>query len=474
MGMNDSTGTSNFYIEDCDFHAMLNSGDLDDNAKAVVRYCLFNNAGFGSHGADTSNIGVRHYEFYNNTFLFNGYNDGNTLNLNYYFFLRGGTGAFTDNVITDITSTDYGNKGEMTAIVMNLRRSAGPNPGWGSNISGIQYPAPRQVGMGRVTGTGVDGLGRTNDSFTYVGDSEPMYIWNNTGTLVPGIIDYSPSDFTNPDSSVDYFIQNRNFFVGTAKPGYTKYTYPHPLRTSGVISAPAPTPTSPTPTPMPTAPFPPTGLRVVPSTPAANTRTYVTSFSSTENPISEGGVWINGATEGLRWNNVRTTPGLAFGTQSGFGGYDDSTAVISGSWGANQTCEATVHTVNQNTSFNEEVELRLRTTISPNSITGYEILFKCTPASDPTRYVQIVRWNGPLGSFDYIDQKSGPGINNGDKVKATIVGSTITAYVNGVQVARGDDSTFTTGSPGIGFFHRGGTAVNGDFGFTNFIATDGE
>ena len=43
---------------------------------------------------------------------------------------------------------------------------------------------------------------------------------------------------------------------------------------------------------------------------------YSTNFPLTEDPISEGGRWINGSV-GLDWKNCRTTPGLAFGTQSG-------------------------------------------------------------------------------------------------------------------------------------------------------------
>ena len=35
--------------------------------------------------------------------------------------------------------------------------------------------------------------------------------------------------------------------------------------------------------------------------------TYSTSFGLTENPISEGGVWINGAVTGVDWNNVQTS-----------------------------------------------------------------------------------------------------------------------------------------------------------------------
>jgi hypothetical protein len=84
-------------------------------------------------------------------------------------------------------SQDYGSKTDVNMTVMNLRRSAGPNPCWGAGVPGVQYPCPRQVGMGHVTGKGVDGTGRSNDSITYVGDSEPRYIWNNRGSYTAGL-----------------------------------------------------------------------------------------------------------------------------------------------------------------------------------------------------------------------------------------------------------------------------------------------
>src|SRR5215470_16032451 len=108
-------------------------------------------------------------------------------------------------------------------------------------------------------------------------------------------------------------------------------------------------------------------------------KSYTTSFSLAENPISESGNWINGGTSGLDWTNVETTSGLAFGTQSGSQGYDDSTAILAGAWSPNQTVEATVHTVNQHGDpIFEEVELRLRTIIAAHKITGYEVNFRCT------------------------------------------------------------------------------------------------
>jgi hypothetical protein len=236
MGMADTTGTNNLYVEDSDFHAWLNATDFDDNARAVIRHSVFNNAAVGTHGADTSNYGQRHFEVYDTEFVFNGYSNGTTFPLNWWFFLRGGTGVITDNILPAITSGDYPNKTEINMTVMNLQRNAGPNPCWGANIPGIQYPAPRQVGMGRVTGAA------GNDSITYKGDSEPLYIWNNSGGYAPGTDDFGGGACTNPDSTADYVIAGRDYFNnGTAKPGYTKYTYPHPLRPLGGSAPAAPT-----------------------------------------------------------------------------------------------------------------------------------------------------------------------------------------------------------------------------------------
>ena len=199
--------------------------------------------------------------------------------------------------------------------------------------------------------------------------------------------------------------------------------------------------------------------------------TYSTNFSLTENPISEGGRWINGGTTGLKWANVRTTPGLAFGTQSGSAGYDDSTAVLSGSWGPTQTVQATVAvtSASSNSSVFEEVELRLRTTVTANSITGYEV--NCS-ISTGSNYVQVVRWNGPLGSFTQLDGRAYH-CANGDVLKATISGSTITVYLNGTALYSVTDSTYSSGSPGMGFFLQGTSGVDANYGFSSFSATDG-
>jgi hypothetical protein len=200
-------------------------------------------------------------------------------------------------------------------------------------------------------------------------------------------------------------------------------------------------------------------------------RTYTTKFPLTENPISEGGNWINGKMVGLDWTDVQTSPGLAFGTESGTNGYDDSTAVLTGTWGPDQWAEATTHVINTG-AISEEVELRLRTTITAHSITGYEI--NCSVYKNGNGYSEIVRWNGPLGSFTILSHKDGAAVScgDGDVLKATIVGNVITVYVNGVQTNTATDSTYSTGAPGAGFYLLGANGRNADYGFTSFTASD--
>jgi hypothetical protein len=137
--------------------------------------------------------------------------------------------------------------------------------------------------------------------------------------------------------------------------------------------------------------------------------------------------------------------------------------------------QATVFTVSQTHAIAEEVELRLRTTISAHRITGYEFDYRAT--SDGSQYIGIVRWNGALNNFTYLTREScnpcGPGLHNGDTVMATAIGTTLALYINGTKYLQATDSTYTGGSPGMGFWNWGGTAGDDrNYGFTNFMASD--
>jgi hypothetical protein len=213
--------------------------------------------------------------------------------------------------------------------------------------------------------------------------------------------------------------------------------------------------------------------------PAITHGPYATTFSRAENPISEGGQWLNGQTDGLEWTDVRTTPGFAFGTEIGGNRldpqkYDDSTALLKGTWGPNQTLQATVRSVNPNQDGKvwEEVELRLRSSISPHNCTGYEVMFRCSKILDA--YCNIARWEGPLGKFTMLKETRGSeyGVKDGDVVKASMIGNILSVYINGVQMIQLTDDKFAGGSPGIGYYLEGATGVIGDFGFSSFTATD--
>ena len=231
----------------------------------------------------------------------------------------------------------------------------------------------------------------------------------------------------------------------------------------------------------------------------ANARPYHTTFSLTENPISENGSWIGGGSAGMTlaslwargriwrggrlWGDVQSAAGLAYGVSepTEFG---DPTAVLTGAWGPAQTVAATIRIKKTPTGrCCHEVELRLRTTISPKNITGYEAY--CSVMAN-NQYCHIARWNGPNGSYWNFETGSvATYVKDGDTMKATVTGTNptvITLYKNRVQVLKAIDTgsagggfgaygPWTSGGPGIGFYDNVDKNWK-DFGFSSFVATD--
>ncbi len=195
-------------------------------------------------------------------------------------------------------------------------------------------------------------------------------------------------------------------------------------------------------------------------------RSYSTHFQLNENPISEGGKWINGAADGIDWHNVITRNGVAYGAVSK-GAYTDPTALLTGTWGRNQTARAKVFSRNQTEDYFQEVEIRLRSTLTPHRCTGYEVFWRCLKTRNA--YVQIVRWNGPVADWTSLQKHTGAryGVKGGDLVEATIVGNVIRGYLNGTEVISATDDTYSAGKPGIGFNYGVG-ASNVDFGFSYY------
>ena len=224
------------------------------------------------------------------------------------------------------------------------------------------------------------------------------------------------------------------------------------------------------------------------SRPGTVVRSYATSFERDEDPISEGGMWINGRADGVDWIDIISGRGVGHGAVSRMGAaerrgeqgnldtdadatpegdYDDPTGVLAGEWGPDQYAKGVVFSRNQTEDYFQEVELRLRSSITPHSCTGYEVFWRCLKTENA--YAEIVRWNGKRGDFTSLARAVGSqyGVQDGDIVEASIVGCVIRSYINGGLVLEATDDVFTEGSPGIGFnFGVGDTNV--DHGFRHF------
>lgn len=214
-------------------------------------------------------------------------------------------------------------------------------------------------------------------------------------------------------------------------------------------------------------------------------RLYSTNFPTAEEPISEKYNWVNGGDcgdsslcPGATTSNIRTSSGIAFGTQPGDvpPPYTDSGALVAGNWGSDQYVQIVVYwDGNSGTALDyDEVEIRLRGTFAKNWSRTYNINCKVGPPS-PNSYIQMGRANGPVEDFTPpLAELNGPeaACQNGDVITGMVIGDVISAYINGKKVLQTEDSVITSGAPGFGFFHQGKHAGNSSFGITRFTASD--
>ena len=211
---------------------------------------------------------------------------------------------------------------------------------------------------------------------------------------------------------------------------------------------------------------------------------FASTFPNNELPFGGSG-WRHGFSDGTLWNNIRTTPGLAFGTQIvGGANFLDSIACHGGYWFNDQTITSTVSCTNLIASADaglvfEEVELLLRFSIDQGQAKGYEITFSVDPNASSGRYVQINRWDGGAGNFTQL-LSAAQLVNNGDALFASIVGTVITVKINGTTVTgfpydtASDGTKYASGAPGIGHYYTYGGAKSyapSDYGLTNIVVT---
>jgi hypothetical protein len=176
------------YIEDNYFELCRHFVSGGNGAMYVARHntCVNNYqdaASFDMHGKSANwPRGGRYYEIYSNTIK-------NSIVRNCGVDCRGGGGVIWGNSMYGVSRG--------TELILE-------NPGYSLDKAG--YPA-------------LDQIGKPSD----------LYIWNNVGNWNTYI---SLRATTNPPTAhpINYWIQQGRDYYLTQKPGYTPYTYPHPLR----------------------------------------------------------------------------------------------------------------------------------------------------------------------------------------------------------------------------------------------------
>jgi len=207
------------YVEDCiiTFTVFGNAIDANYGGSYVFRYNTVNDTSIDCHSLQSNSRGTRKWEIYNNTI--------NQMKRTMWvpMFIRGGTGVIFNNVITGTWSTPK-------IAIDNVRSCQsrdvcgicdGSSP-WDGNESGQKgYPCRDQIG-------------RSTDQWLWTASKpyppqalDPVYAWNNK---------HGVNDVTfylhNCSQNAFHIQEGRDYYINVIKPGYTPYTYPHPLRGS--------------------------------------------------------------------------------------------------------------------------------------------------------------------------------------------------------------------------------------------------
>ena len=210
------------YIEDCTFK-WASPPDSVLDAYAGARYVFRHNKVMGSHvghhGCDSGNYrSVHSFEIYGNTFSYSGEKGQRA------FHFRGGTGVVFDNTFV----------GNYVGFTVSNYRSCGSYGVWGKcdgtnpldgNEDSTGYPCLDQIG--RSTDSDGDG----------VEDLHPLYEWNNK--VNDHDLDIMVNTAMCPEMA-NHIKEGRDYCNDTKMPGYTPYTYPHPLTQSGGAVPPPP------------------------------------------------------------------------------------------------------------------------------------------------------------------------------------------------------------------------------------------
>jgi hypothetical protein len=196
MGQLDAGGNINVYMEDStakDIDALV---DVDQGGRFVMRKSVLDGTWFLTHGFTSGSYsGGRHVEIYDNTFRVT------TQSRNMsgrYFWLRAGTVVITGNDAARATDTQSYGGGHVG--ILDIGDNTSPN---GSD-------GPMQPGWGHSGSADV---------------RDPIYVWGNTGAMG------SEVGFNNSSGCWSCVTNSQELVINQGpKPGWARYTYPHPAR----------------------------------------------------------------------------------------------------------------------------------------------------------------------------------------------------------------------------------------------------
>jgi VCBS repeat protein len=212
-------GGPNFlFLED---NYMNGGTDITAGGKMCVRHCIItNNNSLGSHGtarAFPNGRGGRAYEVYNCQFRY-------TNNSSSIDGPDGGSAVYHDNTVSPHT---YGIASQVYRAFQSYGAPfylADGNNAWDLNDPQTHRPLRilDQPGLGAGAHINRNAPAWPNQA------NEPMYSWNNTNTD-----DGSRFGYTVSVNGGFTILAGRDYFNNTVMPGYTPYTYPHPLVSAG-------------------------------------------------------------------------------------------------------------------------------------------------------------------------------------------------------------------------------------------------
>lgn len=211
---------------------------------------------------------------------------------------------------------------------------------------------------------------------------------------------------------------------------------------------------------------------------------YETSFPGSEDPISEGGVWL-GAGGFPNNNRLKKVSGIACGIAVGTAPPWDPQAYVTGFASNGQRVDATVFVDPAMGNCQHELEILLRTSDNGTYIRAYEV--NCQFGQALIGALVLYRWNGD-GSADALPGggsivQNGGVFASGDLFSASVTGDTVSIYWNNIlqyQITDSSPQKISTGAGcGLAVFRRD-TANGGcddtfdtSTGFTHFVADDG-